>query len=406
MGFQQEWFKWVYIMRNVVGIDVSSEWLNWALVSDEGELIDEDVVDNNSYGLREIEKVIMSYAAEVIFEATGVYSRRLQRWFEDLDWPYVMLNPLEAKKGMDSLRKTKTDLIDARKLAELQIRSPYKTTMRKGVMYREIEYHYRDYEENGQKLVNEKNRVQTMLQDTFPELIELFKKRSQQPDVFYKIALQFPHADYVLESTKDELNEKLKNTIRIKREKKIEELIQLADKSAPGEDRDSYLVKSIKIHCQRVIDLIDERTLLFEEMQRIMSTLPEHDILTSIPGLGELSAIGLVAHLGDIRRFSTPSKLKAFVGLDVRHNDSGKHKTTGYISKKGNSMTRKLLYNIVIAMIGVSRRKFGEPNRVVNYYERKTKTIKKGKKKYIVGAMDRLLRMIHHMVINSEMYAY
>ena len=54
----------------------------------------------------------------VIFEATGVYSRRLQAFLEEYSYAYTRLNPLEAKKQLDSLRVRKTDKIDAEKLAK------------------------------------------------------------------------------------------------------------------------------------------------------------------------------------------------------------------------------------------------------------------------------------------------
>ena len=49
---------------------------------------------------------------EIIFEATGVYSRRLQAFLEEYGYAYTRLNPLEAKKQLDSLRVRKTDKIE------------------------------------------------------------------------------------------------------------------------------------------------------------------------------------------------------------------------------------------------------------------------------------------------------
>ena len=57
---------------------------------------------------------------EIIFEATGVYSRRLPAFLEEYGYAYTQLNPLEAKKQLDSLRVRKTDKIDAEKLAHSQ----------------------------------------------------------------------------------------------------------------------------------------------------------------------------------------------------------------------------------------------------------------------------------------------
>lgn len=54
---------------------------------------------------------------EIIF----VYSRRLRAFLEEYDYAYTQLNPLEAKKQLDSLRVRKTDKIDAEKLAHSQL---------------------------------------------------------------------------------------------------------------------------------------------------------------------------------------------------------------------------------------------------------------------------------------------
>ncbi len=60
------------------------------------------------------------HSPEIIFEATGVYSRRLQAFLEEYSYAYTRtLNPLEAKKQLNRVRKT--DKIDAEKLANSQL---------------------------------------------------------------------------------------------------------------------------------------------------------------------------------------------------------------------------------------------------------------------------------------------
>lgn len=69
-------------------------------------------------------------------------------------------------------------------------------------------------------------------------------------------------------------------------------------------------------------------------------------LLRSIPGIGAISAAYLVAHIGDITRFSSPEKLVAYVGLDCRVHESGTSiKGKGFISKRGNGRLRTVLYN-------------------------------------------------------------
>jgi transposase len=68
-------------------------------------------------------------------------------------------------------------------------------------------------------------------------------------------------------------------------------------------------------------------------------------LLRSIPGIGIFSAAALVAYVVDIKRFSSPEKLVAYIGLDSRVHESGTSvHGKGYMSKRGNSYLRHALF--------------------------------------------------------------
>lgn len=71
----------------------------------------------------------------------------------------------------------------------------------------------------------------------------------------------------------------------------------------------------------------------------------QHDLLTSIPGLGEKTSFHLLAELGDLRRFSDVRQVVALAGLTPRQRQSGRsiHYTAG-ISRMGRSSLRAALY--------------------------------------------------------------
>ncbi|WP_323081772.1 IS110 family transposase [Limosilactobacillus reuteri] len=84
----------------------------------------------------------------------------------------------------------------------------------------------------------------------------------------------------------------------------------------------------------------------------------KHDdlsILTSIPGISNTTAVLLLSTLGDIRRFRNPIALNAFVGVDLRHYESGQFTAADHISKRGNAMARKILYRIIGQIASASR---------------------------------------------------
>ena len=104
------------IMRVVFGIDVSKASSEVAILVN-GEKVHGYTIPNDAIGFNRLLGDLKTvHQPEIVFEATGVYSRRLQAFFEDNSYAYTRLNPLESKKQLDSLRVRKTDKIDAEKL--------------------------------------------------------------------------------------------------------------------------------------------------------------------------------------------------------------------------------------------------------------------------------------------------
>jgi len=65
--------------------------------------------------------------------------------------------------------------------------------------------------------------------------------------------------------------------------------------------------------------------------------------LQALRGIDVLSAIGLVAEIGDIQRFDHPRKLMAYLGLVPSEQSSGERVRKGSITKTGNAHARRLL---------------------------------------------------------------
>ncbi|KAF0170047.1 MAG: transposase [Caulobacteraceae bacterium] len=67
------------------------------------------------------------------------------------------------------------------------------------------------------------------------------------------------------------------------------------------------------------------------------------DRLTCLHGIRTLTAMVLLAELGDLRRFEHPRQLMAYVGLVPSENSSGEDKKRGSITKTGNTHVRRVL---------------------------------------------------------------
>lgn len=103
-------------------------------------------------------------------------------------------------------------------------------------------------------------------------------------------------------------------------------------------------------HLQAQVTLIQQQ--MDEVRQQIDDHLDQHpdlkrqrNLLTSIPGLGNLTAAKLLAECRDVRRFNNVRQLVAFAGLNPRHRQSGSS-VRGHprISKTGSASLRAALY--------------------------------------------------------------
>jgi transposase len=67
------------------------------------------------------------------------------------------------------------------------------------------------------------------------------------------------------------------------------------------------------------------------------------EALQQLPGIGRLTAMTLVAEIGDIRRFPTARKLCAWAGLTPSVRNSDRTVRHGHITKQGSKWVRFVL---------------------------------------------------------------
>jgi transposase len=90
-----------------------------------------------------------------------------------------------------------------------------------------------------------------------------------------------------------------------------------------------------------VIDDLDRRIApIDQELRPLALANGQVLLLTSIPGIGELLGLTLVAEIGDISRFPSDRKLVGYSGLSPTIKQSGQSSRTGPLSKAGPSTMR------------------------------------------------------------------
>ncbi|TSO25334.1 IS110 family transposase [Lactobacillus sp. LL6] len=394
-------------MDIVFGIDVSSRESSICMLMDDTRK--EFKISNDSFGFKELLKnlAVFSKHPQIIFEATGVYSRRLQKFLEDYGYDYVILNPLKAKKEMDQgLRHNKTDKTDAYNLARIQLQNRHKANKQEAEDYHRLRALSRSYEELTSDIVSAKNRLHRILQLTFPEIETVVSTPKNRN--YWELVKLFPHCQTVREIEAEDIINKIKDFkgYGIKRAQKIAQgLKELANKAYPVAELDSPETSDVIYYAQRLIQLDQDRDERLKQMVDISKKLPNRDleILTSIPGFAQTTAVRVLAELGDIRRFDNPNKIDAFIGIDPGRYQSGQMDSRLGITKHGNAIARKILYRAVGQIDNASKT---NPCHIADYYENKKSSQSKGFKKIAIASVHKLIRTIYALIKNDQLYSY
>ncbi|WP_308220402.1 IS110 family transposase [Lactobacillus delbrueckii] len=391
------------LLKTVFGIDVSSRKSNVCIMVN-GQKVNDYAISNDMVGFNQLLGDLKQVTnPQIIFEATGVYSRRLQAFLDMHELRYVMMNPLEAKrKTKDDLHQNKTDKLDALYLAKLQSEHPQRLAYVQSKEYQELMANNRIYEQASHDLITNKNRLHKAVQLTFPEIEHLLA--NPRGKNYWSIALRFPHPDIVLETKEADIIDFLKGLSGIgkKRANDItQSLIRLAKVACPAVKKNSAHIRGLKMAINNILSAE-------EECQTALAKLaPKRDleILTSIPGIGENTALRIISELGDIRRFNNPSQLNAFVGVDPQVYESGNLTAHLSISKRGTAIGRKVLY-LAINQIQ-SAKKAGKPCHIADYYEKRKRSSETAShKKAAIASIHKLLRTIFALIKNDQLYSY
>lgn len=395
------------IRRTVFGIDVSKVSSKVAILVN-GEKVHAYTMSNDLIGLsRLLNDLKTVYQPEIVFEATVIYSRRLQAFLEDNGYPYIRLNPLEAKKQLDSLRVRKTDKIDAEKLAQSQFVLNRKPTYVQEKVYQELRDLSRFYQNLTEDIVRTKNRLHKVLQITFPEIEKLLSTPTGEQ--YWNLVSAFPSKEYVLAL---DIN-KLDNSVRYSTSKRIsdkrvsalaEKLQNLAKQSYGAVKKTSPMIEEVRYYAQELIRLSNRRQTVLDEMVTFAQPLPEYEILLSIPGIAETTATSIIGELGDIRRFQSANQINAFIGIDLRHYESGNYLAQEHITKRGNPYARKILFKCIHNMASASHT---NPCHIADFYEkRKRQSQTTSTKPHTIASIHRLIRTMYYLITHNKLYDY
>ena len=333
-----------------VGIDVAKDKHDCFIQSSEGEVLaDVFTISNNMDGFNTLLEKIQTCTSpqdkiKVGLEATGHYSYNILGFLLDNGLATYVLNPLRTnlyRKSL-SLRKTKTDRVDARTIAAMLLSDA-------GLKpYTDIAYHNEELKsltryrfDKAKERAKLKSSVSRLVCILFPELEKLVPTLHMAS--VYALLEEFPGAKQIAGAHLTRLKSLLENASKGRYKRDMAVSIRDAARNSIGSKMPA---KSLEL--QHTIRLIRELDAEIDEIEAEIETMMEeiHSPITTIPGIGCRMGAMILAEAGDLSRFDSPDKLLAYAGMSPSTYQSGQLKNCyPHMEKRGSRYLRYALFN-------------------------------------------------------------
>ena len=107
---------------------------------------------------------------------------------------------------------------------------------------------------------------------------------------------------------------------------------------------DSNAVALFRMVLAQGRSLIDQRNRIEAQAVKLLSDHPDYRLLVTIPGIGPINALTILAEAGDLRRFGHHRQFLKFCGMDLATIRSGNFRGQTKLSKYGNARLRRTMW--------------------------------------------------------------
>lgn len=353
-------------MLYYAGIDIAKREHQMVVVDETGQAIGKSLtIANTRSGFTHCVEMLRTLPAtvHVALEATGPYWLALYEHLSTAGFTVQVFNPLQVHAYRKTgVRITKTDRRDAFWIANfLRIggRSASPSPNKQLLQLRELtRFRWNLIDQ----ISDNKRRVLNVLDRIFPEYETLFS------DVFLTssraLLKQAASADEVAAFDFSELTALLQSSSRGRfGVTKAQQLVEAAKNSIGI----SFLADAAQLEVGCLIAQIEFLQSQVEQVdlaiETLLTQLPQH--LTSIVGIGPVTAATILGEIGDIQRFDSLEKLVGYTGIDARVYQSGQFTGTEmHMSKRGSPYLRRAVW------LAANSARQHDPE-LTGYYERK-----------------------------------
>lgn len=393
----------------VVGIDVSSEFSIVAMLEPDGSLIRKPFrIEHNPSGFHKLLEILKKEEERLnrkpiyFVESTGIFHLPLFFFLRSNDLEGFVLNPLSVHSTRNfDLRKVKNDAKDAEAIARLAKYQDVKLSLVPEPQILALRMMAREYFSLSDMLTEMKNRLCTDLYLLFPGYLDVFSNPFGKASL--ALLRRCPSPRDILSADRSSLSELISKYSRkglAWANKKVDKLLEISSLAQSMPSDFSVLSMKINFHLDGIENLQNSLKGIESKLREMVdsSDFPERirkriELLDNMPGIGFMTAVTLIAEIGDFDMFKSPKAFTAFFGLDPSVNQSGKF--TGdrnRISKRGTRFGRRVLFTVALSSIRTTRNGDAINPVLRDYYA--MKCVNKKKKVALIAVMHKLLHYI------------
>lgn len=384
-----------------VGIDVAKDKHDCFICNSEAKvLFSPFTIPNSIVGFNDLYEKIKSVSddlskVKVGLEATGHYSYNLLGYLLDKGCPTFVINPLHTnlyRKSL-SLRKTKTDKVDAHTIAmmlmsDVNLKS-YSNTLYHNEELKSLTRYRFDKVSQRAKLKTSVSRLVTIL---FPELENLVPTLHMKS--VYALFSEFPSAHHIAEAHLTRLTNLLYEASKGHYNRDTAIRFRDAARNSIGS-----VMPAKSLELKHTIKLIHELDSEIKEIEAAIKSIMDkiNSPILSIPGISYRMGAMIIAEIGDFNRFSSPDKILAYAGLSPSTYQSGQMQNCySHMEKRGSRYLRYALFNATKFVCNWDSS--------FNEYLAKKRSEGKHYNVAISHAAKKLVRLIFHLEKTGELY--
>jgi transposase len=175
----------------------------------------------------------------------------------------------------------------------------------------------------------------------FPEFTRYWY--STRSEWFIRFLVRFPIPAAILALDREAFITQAWDLIgrKVSKRSKLEEIYVLAKESIGLPVKlGSPAVEAFQLQLNRYLDLNRQRDQLDRRAQELLAANVDFQHLKTLPGVGSITALTILAEAGDLRRFHHHRQFLKYCGLDLAKSQSGQTKGHEILSKRGNKRLR------------------------------------------------------------------